>query len=49
MNQVVRFETTKRKLDWMGEEQLRSKKKQDRSRRDNRLEGREAKYMGEEE
>lgn len=49
MNQVVRFENTKRKLDWKEEEQLRSGKKKDRKRRDARIVGREAKHMGDEE
>lgn len=36
MNQVVKFETSKqRKLDWKQEEELRSGKKNHRSRRDN--------------
>lgn len=49
MNNVVRFETTKRKLDWKQEESLRSGKKQSRQRRDSRIQGREAKTVGEEE
>ena len=49
MNNVVRFENTKRKLDWKQEESLRSGKKQDRNRRDDRIKGREAKTIGEEE
>ena len=49
MNNVVRFENTKRKLDWKQEESLRSGKKQSRQRRDNRLTGRELKGVVEEE
>lgn len=49
MNNVVRFENTKRKLDWKQEESLRSGKKQSRQRRESRLTGRELKEVGEEE
>lgn len=49
MNNVVRFENTKRKLNWKQEESLRNGKKHDRDRRDNRIKGREAKTVGEEE
>ncbi len=49
MNNVVRFENTKRKLDWKQEEQMRSGKKRDQRRRDDRQQGRDAKYMGEDE
>ena len=49
MNQVVRFEQTKRKLDWMQEEQLKSGKKREQKRRDDRKIGREVKVIGEEE
>lgn len=47
MNNVVRFENTRRKLNWKQEENLRSGKKQDRKRRDSRIQGREAKTVGE--
>lgn len=49
MNQVVRFNQTKRKLDWKAEEALRTGKKRDSQRRDNRKVGREVKTVGEEE
>lgn len=49
MNQVVRFENTKRKLDWKQEEELRSGKKRDQKRRSARIVGREVKAIGEEE
>lgn len=49
MNQVVRFEHSKRKLDWKAEENLRDAKKRDQQRRDNRKVGREVKLIGEEE
>lgn len=49
MNHVVKFEQTKRKLDWKGEEALRSSKKQKQFARDARKVGRENKYTGEEE
>ena len=49
MHNVVRFENTKRKLDWKQEESLRTGKKQDRKRRDSRIQGRELKATGEEE
>lgn len=49
MNNVVRFENTKRKLDWMQEEQLKSGKKREQKRRDDRKIGREVKVIGEEE
>lgn len=49
MNNVVRFENTKRKLDWQQEESLRTGKKQDRQRREGRIKGREAKSIGEDE
>lgn len=49
MNNVVRFENTKRKLDWKQEETLRNGKKEKQSRRDSRIKGREAKTVGEEE
>lgn len=48
-SKVVRFENTKRKLDWQQEESLRSGKKQDRQRRDIRIKGREVKTIGEDE
>lgn len=48
MNNVVRFENTKRKLDWQQEESLRKGKKQSGQRRNNRLTGRELKGFGEE-
>lgn len=47
MKNVVRFENTKRKLDWEQEESLRTGKKLSRRRRDTRLKGREAKTVGE--
>lgn len=47
MSNVVRFENTKRKLDWKEEENLRTGKKQDRLRRNSRIKGREAKTVGE--
>lgn len=49
MNNVVRFENTRRKLDWKQEEQLRTGKKRDQQRRDDRKVGREVKAIGEEE
>lgn len=49
MNQVVRFETTKRRLDWKQEEAIRDCKKSSRQRRDARKVGREVKTIGEEE
>lgn len=49
MNHVVKFEQTKRKLDWKGEEALRTGKKKHQSARYARRVGRENKYMGEEE
>lgn len=49
MSNVVRFENTRRKLDWKQEEQLRTGKKRDSQRRDNRKVGREVKLIGEEE
>jgi hypothetical protein len=49
MNQVVRFEKTKRKLDWKQEEQLHTGKKRDQQRRDDRKVGRQVKAIGEEE
>lgn len=49
MNNVVRFENTRRKLDWKQEESLRTGKKQDRQRRDSKIQGRVAKSIGEEE
>lgn len=49
MNNVVRFENTKRKLDWMQEEQLKSGKKREQKRRDDRKIGREVKTVGEDE
>lgn len=48
MNNVVRFENTKRKLDWKQEENLRDGKKQDRKRRESKIQGREFKTVGEE-
>jgi hypothetical protein len=49
MNNVTRFENTKRKLDWKQEEALRTGKKRDQKRRDDRIVGREVKLIGEEE
>lgn len=49
MNQVVRFENTKRKLNWKQEEELRTGKKRDQRRRDARIVGREVKSIGDEE
>lgn len=49
MNNVVRNENSKRKLDWKAEEALRISKKRDSQRRDNRKLGREVKLIGEEE
>lgn len=49
MNQVVRFENTRRKLDWKQEEQLKTGKKREQKRRDDRKIGREVKAVGEEE
>lgn len=49
MSNVVRFENTKRKLNWKQEESLRDGKKQDRQRRDSKIHGRVAKTIGEEE
>lgn len=49
MNNVVRFNTTKRKLDWKAEEELRDGKKRDQQRRENRIQGREAKTVGEDD
>jgi hypothetical protein len=49
MNQVVRFENTKRKLDWKQEEVLRTGKKRDQRRRNDRIIGRDVKTIGEEE
>lgn len=49
MQNVVRFENTKRKLDWKEEESLRTGKKQSRKRRDSKIQGRELKAIGEEE
>lgn len=43
MNQVVRNETTKRKLDWKQEEQMRSGKKRGEQRRLDRKVGRDVK------
>jgi hypothetical protein len=44
MGNVVRNESTKRKLDWQAEEQLRVSKKMDRARRDLQRFNREAKW-----
>lgn len=44
MNNVVRFEYTKRKLDWEAEGQLRMSKKLDQARRDIQKFNREAKW-----
>ena len=49
MNQVVRFENTRRKLDWKAEEQLKTGKKREAQRRDDRKIGREVKAVVEEE
>lgn len=49
MNQVVRFEKTKRKLDWKQEEVQRECRKESKQRRDARKVGREVKAIGEEE
>lgn len=49
MQNVVRFENTKRKLDWKQEESLRDGKKESKKRRSLRLTGRELKGIGEEE
>lgn len=49
MNQVVRNQTTKRKLDWKQEEQLRNGRKRDQRRREDRIIGREVKAIGDEE
>ena len=37
MNQVVRFDNTKRKLNWEQEEQMRSGKKRGEKRRQDRI------------
>lgn len=44
MNNVVRFNKTKRKLDWQQEEQLKDGKKRDVSRREQRKTGRDNKF-----
>lgn len=49
MNQVVRFEQTKRKLDWKQEEALRNGKRKGEERRSARKVGRDVKSIGEEE
>jgi hypothetical protein len=49
MNQVVRFENTKRKMNWKQQEELRLGKKRDQDRRSARIVGREVKAIGEEE
>lgn len=49
MNNVVRFENTKRKLDWKQEESLRQGKKRDQRRREDRINTREFKEVGDEE
>lgn len=49
MSNVVRFENTKRKLNWEQEEELRNGKKREQKRRNNRKLGREVKTIGEEE
>jgi len=49
MNNVVRFENTKRKLDWKQEESLREGKKRDQRRREDRIIGRGFKEVGDEE
>lgn len=49
MNNVVRFENTKRKLDWKQEENLRDGKRKSRNRRDSRLQQRELKGVGEQD
>jgi hypothetical protein len=49
MSNVVRFENTKRKLNWEQEEELRNGKKREQKRRDARKLGREVKTIGEEE
>lgn len=49
MSNVVRFENTKRKLNWKQEEELRNGKKREQKRRNNRKLGREVKTIGEEE
>lgn len=43
MNQVVRFENTKRKLDWKQEDEMRNGKKRGEQRRLDRKAGREVK------
>lgn len=48
MTRVVRFENTKRRLDWMDEQQLRDGKKRDKQRRDERRTNRNVEW-GEEE
>ncbi|MNC20731.1 hypothetical protein D3C75_686940 [compost metagenome] len=47
MNQVVKFDQTKRRLNWEQEEALHSSKKRDSQRRDARKIGREVKTIGE--
>jgi hypothetical protein len=47
MTAVVKFEVTKRKLDWKQEEELRLGKKRDSKRRTDRQQGRESKVYQE--
>lgn len=47
MSAVVKFEVTKRKLDWKQEEELRQGKKKDSTRREQRKHGRDAKVYNE--
>lgn len=49
MTSVVRFESTKRKLDWKQEETLREGKKKSKKIRDSRIQGREMKTIGDDE
>lgn len=47
MNNVVRFENSRRKLNWKQEEEIRESKKGSRKRRDERKTGRNAKWATE--
>lgn len=49
MNNVVRNSTTKRKLDWKQEEELRVVRKRAQRRRTDHKAAREVKYVGGEE